>query len=177
MEIPVLHTARLVLRAFRAADLDPYAAMSANAAVMRHLGPGVTRSREESWDAMARMLGQWPLRGYGMFALEEAGTARFVGQAGLLHPLRWDEPELAYALDRPFWGQGFATEAARALHGWAFHTLHVGSLVSYVRADNTASVNVVRKLGARQVAQVELLGAPAQKWRHMADGPDDAAED
>lgn len=164
--IPTLRTPRLTLRALAAADLDAFAAMQADPEVMRHLGNGGTRTREETWDGMARMLGQWPLRGYGMFALEETATGRFAGRAGILHPYSWPEPELAYGLDRPFWGQGLATEAARALLGWAFGPLGLSRLISYVRPANAGSVAVLRKLGATREAELELLGGPAQLWVH-----------
>src|ERR1700722_14615709 len=114
IEIPTLRTERLVLRALRADDLEPFAAMHANPEVVRHLGSGRTRSREETWDAMARSLGQWALRGYGMFAVEDAATGRFVGRTGILHSLEWPEAELAYGLDQPYWGRGLATESAMA---------------------------------------------------------------
>jgi RimJ/RimL family protein N-acetyltransferase len=44
--------------------------------------------------------------------LREGGQRQLVGSIGIFQPLDWPEPELAYSLDRPFWGQGFATEAA-----------------------------------------------------------------
>ena len=121
-EIPTLRTERLTLRAFRAADLDALAAMQANPEVRRFLG-GNLLSRAEAWALMERILGQWALRGYGMFAVEAEG--RCAGWAGVLHPLEWPEPELAYSLDQPFWGRGLATEAARAARDWAFAWLDV----------------------------------------------------
>jgi RimJ/RimL family protein N-acetyltransferase len=63
---------------------------------------------------MAGFLGHWPLRGYGMWACAMADSGSFVGSIGIFQPLDWPEPELAYSLDRPFWGHGFATEAAAA---------------------------------------------------------------
>jgi RimJ/RimL family protein N-acetyltransferase len=158
--IPSLATSRLILRPLAAADLDAFAAM-------RHLGTGQTRSREETWDMMARMLGQWPLRGYGMFAVEEAATGRFAGRAGLLHPLAWPGPELAYGFDAPFWGKGYATESAQALLGWAWGELRLARLISFVRPQNAGSLAVLRKLGARLVEETEMLGAPAQVWEHL----------
>ena len=68
---------------------------------------------------MERSLGQWSLRGYGLFAVEPA-DGRFAGWAGILHPVDWPEPELGYSLGQPFLGQGLATEAARAARDWAF---------------------------------------------------------
>ena len=121
-EIPTLRTDRLTLRAFQAADLDALAAMQANPEVRRFLG-GNLLTRAEAWSLMERNLGQWALRGYGMFAVEVEG--RCAGWAGVLHPLEWPEPELAYSLDQPFWGRGLATEAARAARDWAFAQLDV----------------------------------------------------
>jgi RimJ/RimL family protein N-acetyltransferase len=164
--IPTLSTARLRLRPLAAADLDAFAAMQADPEVMRHLGGGMTRTREETWTSLAAMLGQWPLRGYGMFALEETATGRFAGRAGLLHPYAWPGPELAYGLDRAFWGRGYATEAAVAIRAWAFGTLGLDRLISYVRPANAASVGVLRKLRAVHVETIELLGGPAEVWEH-----------
>jgi hypothetical protein len=104
-EIPAVTTERLVLRAFRPADLDAYAAMQANPEVMRYLVMGRTSTRVEVWRTMATSLGQWALRGYGMWACEMIAGGVFVGSVGIFEPLDWPEPELAYALDQPFWGQ------------------------------------------------------------------------
>ena len=64
-EIPTVTTERLRLRAFRASDLDAYAAMQANPEVMRHLVMGRTSTPAEVWRTMASSLGGWVLRGYG----------------------------------------------------------------------------------------------------------------
>jgi RimJ/RimL family protein N-acetyltransferase len=167
--IPDLATARLRLRAFRAADLDAFAAMHADAEVMRHLGIGHIRSREETWRAMENFLGQWALRGYGMFAIEDLAR-HFVGRAGVLHPFDWPEPELAYSLDRPFWGAGLATEAATAIRDWAFATFGFARLASFIRPGNAASIRVVAKLGAVKAATVTLHGGPAEHWVHYRPG-------
>ncbi len=163
--IPTLSTARLILRPLAEADLDPFAAMHADPAVVRHLGTGETRSRAETWDQMARMLGQWPLRGYGMFAVEERSSGRFAGRAGLLHPYTWPAPELAYGFASEFWGKGYATECGRLLLDWAWG-LGLERLISFVRPANAGSVGVLRKLGAVLVEEREMLGAPAQVWEH-----------
>ena len=163
--IPTLATARLLLRPLAESDLDAFAAMQADPTVMRHLGTGETRNRAETWDQMARILGQWPLRGYGMFAVEEKATGRFAGRAGLLHPYIWPGPELAYGFAADFWGKGYATECSRELLGWAWE-LGLDRLISFVRPANAGSVGVLRKLGARLVEEKEMLGAPAQLWEH-----------
>lgn len=163
-EIPTLRTGRLELRAFRADDLDALAAMQANAAVRRFLGAGDLLSRAETWGLMERILGQWTLRGYGMFAIEAEG--RCAGWAGVLHPLEWPEPELSYSLDQPFWGRGLATEAATAARDWAFATHGFTRLASFIRPANVRSIRVAQKLGAIREGMVELRGLPAEWWVH-----------
>ncbi len=167
MDIPTLWTPRLLLRPLRPDDLDPFAAMMADPDVVRHLGRGLTRSRAETWESMAQMLGQWALRGYGMFAVTERASGRFAGRAGILHPYAWAEPELAYGFDRPFWGKGYATEAALVIRDWAFAAFAPPRLVSFVRPANLGSVRVLEKLGARLVDETEMLDAPAQMWAHL----------
>jgi len=164
IEIPTLRTKRLVLRALRADDLAPFAAMQANPEVMRHLGSGKPRSEAETWDMMARMLGQWGLRGYGMFAVECEG--RFIGRSGILHALDWPEAELAYGVDEPYWGKGLATESAIAIRDWCFANFELGLLASFVRPDNAGSIGVLRKLGAVRTSTLTLLGGPAERWEH-----------
>ena len=105
-----------MLRAFRAGDLDGLAAMNADPEVQRFLYAGRVLTREDAWMQMTMAVGQWGLRGYGLFAVEAEG--RFAGRIGVLHPLEWPEQELAYALDAPFRGQGLATEAVRSSPSW-----------------------------------------------------------
>jgi RimJ/RimL family protein N-acetyltransferase len=167
-EVPTLRTERLVLRAFRAADLDAFAAMQANPEVRRFLGTGNLLSRTETWGLMERVLGQWPLRGYGMFAVEAEG--RCAGWTGVLHPLEWPEPELAYTLDQPFWGRGLASEAARTALDWAFARHGFSRLASFIMADNARSIRVAEKLGAVREGTVELRGFQAEWWVHRSPG-------
>src|SRR5438270_11120929 len=95
----ILETERLRLRPFRESDWDAYAAMCADAEVMRHLGTGATLSRDETWRAIASMLGHWTLRGYGMWAIESRETGELVGRTGFLDPPGWPGFELR-------WGPG-----------------------------------------------------------------------
>jgi RimJ/RimL family protein N-acetyltransferase len=170
MTVPVLTTARLTLRGFRESDLDAYAAMQADPEVMRHLGAGPAagkpRTRDETWTGMALLMGQWALKGYGSFALEETATGRFVGRAGILHLAGWPEPELAYALAREAWGRGLAEEACRTILPWAFRATGAERIVSYVKPGNERSARLLARLGAVREGMGELLGVPCEVWVH-----------
>lgn len=168
IEIPTLHTARLVLRAFRASDLDGLAAMNADPDVQHFLYAGRAPTSEECWSQMASAVGQWGLRGYGLFAVEADG--RFAGRIGVLHPFEWPEPELAYALDAPFRGRGLATEAVSAVRDWAFARLGFARLVSFILATNTRSAGVAVRLGAVKEGTIELRGFVADRWVYRRPG-------
>jgi RimJ/RimL family protein N-acetyltransferase len=103
MQIPTLTAGRLTLRGFRASDWDDLAAMNSDPPVRQWLG-GTILNRSQTWTQMEAILGQWALRGYGLFAVEVDGG--FAGRVGLLHPADWPEPELAWTVATPFWGRG-----------------------------------------------------------------------
>lgn len=168
-EIPTLQTDRLVLRAFRAADIDAWAPMEADLEVRRYRG-NKPRSRNEVWGMLETALGQWALRGYGLFAIVLASDGRFAGFAGLLHPADWPEAELSYSLARDFWGRGIATEAARAARDWAFANRGFSRLASFILPDNVRSIRVAQKLGAVRESMVSLRGSEAQWWVHFSPG-------
>src|SRR4051794_32453249 len=77
-DIPIIETARLILRDHRLADFDIYVAMWADPLVTRFIG-GRARSREESWIRFLRHAGMWRHVGFGFWAIEEKESGRFVG--------------------------------------------------------------------------------------------------
>jgi RimJ/RimL family protein N-acetyltransferase len=157
----ILETQRLRLRPFEARDWDAYAAMCADPEVMRHLGTGATLSRDDTWRAIAGMLGHWQLRGYGMWAIEAKEAPGLIGRAGFIDPPGWPGFELGWVLAREHWGRGYATEAARAALACAFETLARDRVIHLIRPGNSASIRVAQRLGATRAGEVELLGATA----------------
>jgi len=154
-----LRTTRLLLRQFREDDLDAYAAMCADPEVMRYLSAdGDVLTREDAWRQMAMLLGHWQLRGFGMWAVEELRTGRLVGRVGLHYPESWPDRELGWALSRPFWGRGLATEAARAAAEHAFRDLGWTHLVHLMLPDNSRPIKVAERLGSRPAGVVTVHG-------------------
>jgi len=150
--IPRLQTDRLVLRAFREDDLDAWAAIMADPEVMTHLGGPMLRTN--AWRAMATTLGHWMLKGYGMWAVERKDDGALIGRVGMLNPEGWTGLEVGWTLGRPYWGNGYATEAAAAAISYAFLTQPVERIVSNIDPANTASQAVALRLG-------ESKGLPA----------------
>jgi RimJ/RimL family protein N-acetyltransferase len=159
--IPELETARLLLRALGPSDLDAYAAMYADAEVMRFLEDGRPLDRAAAWRSMAVHLGHWRLRGYGQWALVERTSGELVGRAGLWQPEGWPGLEVGWLLGRPYWGHGFATEAARAAVAHAFNVVGAERVISLIRPDNHASIRVAERLGERYERTIDVSGGAA----------------
>ncbi len=167
----VLHTERLVLRPFKAADIDDYALMCQDPEVMEFLSAdGGLLSRAEAWRQMAMFLGHWELRGFGTWAVEERATGLFVGRIGLHYPEGWPDRELGWTIARRFWGKGMATEGARAAMEHAFQTLGWPHLVSLIHPNNHRSARVAERLGQRVHGEAEVRGLKLTMYRVEAKG-------
>lgn len=165
-DIPVLETARLVMRGLRESDLDAYAAMSLDPEVMRFLSAGGgLLTRGEAWRQMAMYLGHWALRGYGTWAVEERATGAFVGRIGLHNPEGWPDRELGWTIARPFWGKGYASEAARAAIDYAFGPLDWTHLVSLIHPDNHRSARLAERLGYHVHGTANVVGLNLTMFR------------
>ncbi|MBI5258425.1 MAG: GNAT family N-acetyltransferase [Burkholderiales bacterium] len=164
--MPELLTPRLRLRAFRAEDLDAYAAMCADAEVMRHIGEGQPVGRDIAWRQMAMFLGHWPLRGLGQWAVQAREDGRLLGRAGFLHPEGWPGCEAAWLLAREAWGQGMAFEAMQAALQWAHRTGAAPALISLIRPDNHRSARLAERLGARREGRIVFMGGDIEVFRH-----------
>ncbi|HEY6578558.1 MAG TPA: GNAT family N-acetyltransferase [Rhizomicrobium sp.] len=144
--IPQLQTERLLLRAWQSADFEPYARFMADPGVTRYT-VGDPLSRTDAWRSLAVFVGHWVLRGYGMWAVERKSDGEFLGRVGLWNPEGWPGLEVGWTLGKEYWGQGYATEAARAAMNFGFLTQNVERLLSVIDTRNSASQRVAERLG------------------------------
>lgn len=170
VEIPALRTERLVLRAYRLDDFPQHHAIMSKPEVMRYIGNGQPFSELDAWRSMTAALGHWVLRGYGLFAVEEAASATLLGHCGIIHNIDWPEPELGYTLDRPYWGKGLAVEAGRAVLDWAFQAHPFPRLAGYIDPRNLQSARVAQKLGATRDGVETLRGHMVDRWVYRRPG-------
>ena len=154
-------TDRLLLRPFAANDLDAYHAMASDPEVVRFLGEGKPLSRADAWRHLAIFLGTWQLRGYGTWAMEDLASGVFVGRVGFIHPEGWPGVELSWALSRPFWGSGLATEAARACLENGFLVSGFSHVISLIHPENQRSIGLAKRLGESYEGSTEIFGHPA----------------
>jgi len=165
--VPVIETADLVLRGYREADFEAFAAFSASPRAGFVGGP---QSRWDAWRSFMAAIGHWGLRGYGMWIAECRDTGQVAGRVGVMLNDGWLEPELAWHLYEGFEGHGLACQAARAARAHAARHWGMARLMSYIDPANARSVRLARRLGARPERDVEVLGRPCQMWRHPHGG-------
>ena len=145
---PTLKTDRLLLRPFTEADGDALFALQSNAHVLRYWDapPWTERSRADQFVARCRQMAE---EGTGArLAIDRVSDGAFVGWCVLS---RWNpdyrSASLGYCFGEAAWGQGYATEAGRALLQWAFDTLPLNRVQAETDTRNGASGRVLEKLG------------------------------
>ncbi|WP_424927038.1 GNAT family N-acetyltransferase [Amaricoccus tamworthensis] len=162
--VPVLETERLVLRAHREEDFDAMAAMWADPAVVRYIS-GEEYTPEETWTWFLRYAGHWSVRGYGYWAITAREDSRFMGETGFadyrreITPALNGRPEAGWVLRSEEFGQGYATEAVKAVTAWADANIEIATTVCLFDPEHAASIRVAEKVGYRKLRVSEYRGS------------------
>ena len=146
----VVETERLRLRQFRDDDLDAYAALCADPAVMEWLhAPGDSATSRPP--SSTRSADHWDEHGFGLWCVTGRPDDTCLGFVGLAVPSFLPEVlpavEVGWRLAHDAWGKGYATEGARAAVEVAFGALALDHLISITRIENRRSWHVMEKLG------------------------------
>lgn len=179
LSTPTLRTDRLRLRPFQAADEDGIFALQSDAHVLRYWDspPWTDRQRAARFIAAC---GEMADRGTGVrVAVDRLVDDSFIGWC---HLSDWSpehrSAEIGYCFATSAWGQGYATEAAGALLGWAFEALDLNRVQAASDTRNDASAGVLEKLGfvhegtlredcvvAGEVSDSRIHGLLRRDWR------------
>lgn len=156
----ILETERLLLRELTLDDLDALAALYADPDIRRYFPEGVL-TRAEALEELEWIIdvyyGQF---GFGLWATIYKETGAFIGRCGLIP---WtiegrDEVEVAYLLDKAYWGQGLGSEAAQAILDYAFDSLALTRVICLPLPENAASRRVAEKIGMVFETEIDLDG-------------------
>jgi RimJ/RimL family protein N-acetyltransferase len=160
--IPRVATARLLLREPRLADFDAYAVTFADPLAGELLGgPG---DRREAWRRFHASAGNWLLQGMGWWTVEERATGA-VGSVGVFRRETGPELEIGWLIHRAHWGQGYASEAARAALDFVASAWRAERVIAMIAKDNDASMKVATKAGMTREREVDFYGDPY--WRYV----------
>ena len=142
-----MKTERLLLRHYRADDLDDAHSMLSDEQTMQYYPSPFTREMSSRWveDNMRR----YEEDGFGLWVVEGLATGEFLGNCGpAWRSIEGDSMvELGWHIKRSHWRRGLATEAARACRDYAFTTLDIPKIVSLIRPVNIPSRGVAEKIG------------------------------
>jgi RimJ/RimL family protein N-acetyltransferase len=155
-------TSRLLMRRWQDSDREPFAALNADAETMRYFPS--TMDRAASDEFADRIEERFADQGYGLWALEIAGTGRFIGFTGL-NPMPDGVPgaggvEVGWRLARHAWHHGYATEAALAALDVAFNGIGLAEIWSMTSVLNEPSQAVMRRIGLTEYARFDHPGVP-----------------
>ena len=163
----LLSTERLVLRPVTTDDHAAVLAHWTQPDVRRFLFDGAALSGVEVAETIEESIGDFAVRGFGVWLIELGSTADLIGTAGL-RPLGSSGLEIFYSLAPGAWGHGYATEAARAVVEYGLGPLGLPEVLAEVDEGNAASVAVVKRLGMTAYAVVPGLLGPMTRYRITA---------
>ena len=145
----ILQTKRLILRHLTLEDLDELFALYQDPEIRRYFPEGVLNYKDTKEELEWHMNGHPRHPELGLWATIHKETGQFIGRCGLL-PWEIDgklEIEIAYLLDKHFWHQGLATEAAKGIMEYGFQELHLSRLICLIDPENIPSQRVAERIG------------------------------
>lgn len=164
MNTTIVKTDRLLLRTFNTGDGLHFFQMNADPEVIKYTGDTPFVSQEaahtfiETYDA-------YETTGIGRWAVIRRADDAFLGWCGLKYHSKERVVDLGFRFYRCYWGHGYATESAKAVIQYAFHTLNYPFLVAHAHVDNAASHAVIKKCEMRFVKDFDYDGIPAKLYR------------
>ena len=146
---PIIETERLLLRMFRAEDLDAVYHLFSDADVQKYLSVDNKRTREQLKITLKNLVSRWDERGFGLWCVTEKETDDIIGYCGFQYFDNLPDVEMVFAFLKKTWGNGFATEAAKACLRFWFEELTLAEIVAAASPENIASLRVLEKIGMR----------------------------
>jgi RimJ/RimL family protein N-acetyltransferase len=155
-----IQTKNLMLRPFNIEDAKNIFLLNDDPQVMEYTGDVPFRSIDEAKRFLLQYLKKTP-KGLGRFAVIEKESEQFLGWCGLRYTEDVHEYDIGFRFFRHNWGQGIATESAKACIEYGFNDLHLEEIVGRSRKDNIASIRVLEKIGMTYIKDQEF---ERQEW-------------
>jgi len=142
-----LETERLLLREITHTDLDAVYEYTKNPEIFKYMpfGPSTYESAKNRIERLIEKQNQDPRTDFDI-AVTIKSSKKLIGGCRLNKVLEI-EGHVGYILSRDHWGNGYATEAAKALTDYGFNVLNLHRIYATVHPDNGASIRVLEKVG------------------------------
>ncbi len=148
MKTPILETDRLILRPFRKTDVqDVFDGWESDSDVAKYMFWTSHNDIEKTKEWISFEIGQIGKDDWYRFAIELKETGVLIGTALIYYEQEVDSWEIGYNLGKKYWGKGYATEAMTRVVDFALNILEITEIVGRYAKENSASGNVMKKLG------------------------------
>lgn len=165
-----LETSRLILRNWTDEDIEPFFLMNQDPEVMEYFPGLLTMDMVQSF--ISRMKEQLTDKGFTLWAVEEKKSKAFIGFIGLNIPA-WEAHftpcvEIGWRLASAYWGNGYATEGAKAVLEFAFNHLKLKRVVAFTVPENIRSRKVMEKIGMTRDLDGDFLHPKLEPSHQLA---------
>lgn len=164
-EFPSIQTTHLTLCPLEPNDAGVLHRIYQSEGVLRYFPNPVPPPLEKVQRFIAGQQVHWEKYGYGDWGVVPDGESEIIGWAGLQFLPELDETEVGFLLDCPFWGKGYATEAALASLQFGFERFGLDHIIALVHPENLASRRVIEKCGMSYMETLSLWGIELMRYR------------
>ena len=149
-----IETTRLYLREMIVSDASDLYALNLDPDVIRYTGDRAFDSIQDAYHFLEKY-DHYENYGFGRWAVIRKQDDAFLGWCGIKYSSSIDEYDIGYRLMQRYWGNGYATEAAKACIDWAFEELHLRTILGRSMGENVASLRVLEKLGLQYIKTIQ----------------------
>jgi ribosomal-protein-alanine N-acetyltransferase len=147
-ELPTLRTARLTLRQLHKDDVDAMFEYTSDPEVTLYTVWELHRSKEDTREFLEAMLQKQEIGMSAMWGVVETESGKLIGNCGMKAVMpEHGRAELAFALNRKYWGKGYMSEAAHAVVQATFTRLGMNRVEAITDGENAATVRVLKRVG------------------------------
>lgn len=143
----ILETQRLILRKMELSDAPFFFELNSDPDVVKYTGDGGFKNLKESEEIIKYVHSQYEKNGYGRLVVIEKESGELLGWCGLKYHNDEGIVDLGYRFMKKHWGKGYASESSKACLDYGFNVLQLDRIIGRAMKENTASINVLKKMG------------------------------
>lgn len=159
----LLQTERLIIRPFKAEDIGEFYSLVSKPEVMRYIHQGEPLDLGQAALDLFEYRMSYATLGYSRYALELKSNRNFIGLCGFLESGK--DIDLGWRVLPKYWGQGYATEAAKTIVAYGFEELRFKKLISIAYLANKPSIRIMQKIGMEFDRPISLYNKPGVRYK------------